>query len=110
MLDSHHVDDEDEAASYVNLYVKNSMAFVMQMSRSDEKQDCDAVAGSNSMHEFRYGVCVVDCSLITSSDSRAKKVSSLFESYRACAVPVAWKCLIIVRILVRWGVLKRAQW
>lgn len=52
-LDRHHVDDEDEAASYVNLYVKNSTAFVMQMTRDDEEQDCGPVQGSNSMHEFR---------------------------------------------------------
>lgn len=28
----------------------------MQMSRSDEEQDCDPVAGSNSMHEFWYSI------------------------------------------------------
>lgn len=51
--DDHHVDDEDEAASYINLYVRNSTAFVMDMPPGEQEQDCGQVKGSNKMHEFR---------------------------------------------------------
>lgn len=54
VIDEHHIDDEDEAASYINLYVQNSTAFVMDMPPGEKEQDTTPVKGSNSMHEFRY--------------------------------------------------------
>jgi hypothetical protein len=48
------VDDEYEAAAYINQYVKNAVAFVMIIAESDMEVDCTTLNGSNDFHEFRY--------------------------------------------------------
>lgn len=52
--DNNHVDDEYEAAEFINMFVKNSIAFVMEVLPDEKEQDCTAVKGSNKTHEFRY--------------------------------------------------------
>lgn len=54
MIDEHHVDDEVEAVDYINHYIRNTLAFTMYIGEDEEEEDCTAVRGSNSMHEFRY--------------------------------------------------------
>jgi hypothetical protein len=55
------VDNEQEAMDFLNSgAIKNTTAFLMQMSSSDEEQDCSAVYGSNSCFEFRCFMFVVN--------------------------------------------------
>lgn len=51
--DKNHVDDEHEAVEFINKHVKNSKAFIMEVSAEETEQDCTVLAGSNSKHEFR---------------------------------------------------------
>lgn len=54
LLENHFVDNEQEAYEFLNSgVVKNTTAFLMTMSSSDEEQDCAGIQGSNSMFEFR---------------------------------------------------------
>lgn len=55
--DDCHVDDEDEAVEFINSNINNANAFVMDVYTYENEQDCSAVPGSNSMHEFRW-VCL----------------------------------------------------
>lgn len=48
------MDDEDEAASFINQYVSRSVAFVMDVDVDELEQDSTALAGSSKMYEFRY--------------------------------------------------------
>ena len=53
-VEDHFIDNEQEVYEFLNSgKVKNTKAFVMEMSTSDEEQDCTGVVGSNSMYEFR---------------------------------------------------------
>ncbi len=47
------MDDEDEAVEFINSNINNANAFVMDVYTYENEQDCSAVPGSNSMHEFR---------------------------------------------------------
>ena len=49
-----HIDDEYEAADFINRYIKNSTAFVLTIRRTDTEQDCTGLQGSSSFYEFRY--------------------------------------------------------
>ena len=48
------MDDEHEAVEYINSYVKNSTAFVMDVGQDEVEQDCTPLNGSNSLYEYRY--------------------------------------------------------
>ena len=48
------MDDEVEAAQYINDHVKNSTAFVMDVGPDEVEQDCTPLHGSNSLYEYRY--------------------------------------------------------
>lgn len=52
--DDHHVDDEDEAAAFINDRVRNSTAFLIDIDPNDTEQDCTAVPGTTQFHEMRY--------------------------------------------------------
>lgn len=48
------MDNEHEAIEFINNEVKNTTAFLMEMTEDDEEQDCTILSGSNSMFELRY--------------------------------------------------------
>jgi hypothetical protein len=52
--DDYHIDNEAEAATFINTHVRNSSAFVVYIGSQKLEQDCTGVAGSNSFYEFRY--------------------------------------------------------
>jgi hypothetical protein len=47
------VDDEEEAATFINSNLKNSTAFLMNVDSGEMEQDCTPLSGSSRMHEFR---------------------------------------------------------
>ena len=52
--ENHYIDNEQEVFEFINSgRVRDSTAFIMKMSNSDEEVDCTGVIGSNSMFEFR---------------------------------------------------------
>lgn len=52
--ENHFVDNEQEAMEFINSgKIKNTTAYMMEMSEYDEEQDCSGLNGSNSMFEFR---------------------------------------------------------
>lgn len=51
---NHHVDDELEAATYINQYVADSVCFIMEISPEEEEQTCTPLQGSSRLFEFRY--------------------------------------------------------
>ncbi len=54
MIDDNHVDNEQEAADFINDHVSNSTVFIMNMTMNDAEQDCTPLQGFNALHEFRY--------------------------------------------------------
>ena len=52
--ENHHIDNESEAAEFINSSVNESQAFLMYLSDFDHEQDCTAVSGSSKMFQFRY--------------------------------------------------------
>lgn len=52
-LEGCHVDDEYEAASYINDHINNAIAFVIVIAPDDQEQDCTPLEGSNSFYEYR---------------------------------------------------------
>lgn len=52
-VEKHHVDNEHEAVAFINKKVANSRAYFMNVHADDFEEDCSAVQGSSSMHEFR---------------------------------------------------------
>lgn len=47
------MDDEYEAATFINDNVNHASAFVMNVGEGEQEQDCSALSGSNSIYEFR---------------------------------------------------------
>jgi hypothetical protein len=53
LVENHFVDNEQEAVDFINEYMNNSTAFLMEMSVEDLEEDANTLSGSSLMHEFR---------------------------------------------------------
>lgn len=52
-LDAHHIDTEEEAVIFINSYINNATAFIVNVSSTETEQDCTALNGSSKFHELR---------------------------------------------------------
>ena len=53
IVEYHHIDNEEEAAEFINNHVNFATAFLMPMDATDKEQDCQAMQGSSEVHEIR---------------------------------------------------------
>jgi hypothetical protein len=51
--DNNHIDNEVEAVTFINKYISNTRAFVVNMNPDETETDCIAVQESVNLHEFR---------------------------------------------------------
>ena len=81
------MDDEYEAAEFIEMRFRSTFAFVMNVEEGESEHDCTAVTGSNAMHEFRYVITNSDGAPLINIQVRrctrasiCKKVSVLLRS------------------------------
>jgi hypothetical protein len=53
-IDSHHIDTEVEAVTFINEFVANAVAFVVVIGIDEQEQDSTVLQGSSKFHELRY--------------------------------------------------------
>lgn len=89
----HHVDDEEEAAAFINDKVKLTTAFLMDVDSDETEQDCTALVGTTLLHELRYVFSLppeLHSNVSSIQDTLAKKGRSTGDN-TFVSVPVAWQ-------------------
>ena len=51
--DRHHVDNEEEAAAFINTHIKNNIIFITNVNSDNFEVDSTHIVGTKSFYEYK---------------------------------------------------------